>query len=215
MGIIDRLKGKHSDESAEPAESTTQALEAELRARLEADPNDREALIGLAEILAAPQEEEIADPLTAAHVPASAAVNLQTALWALSEDYAGNPHAWVPLIELARILVEDDEEGAIKRLTTACDRETTGKALAQSVAMLRENGLTNQALSLGVAKWSPSSQCFEAGTQLVRAALEARDPNRARELVSRLGDVHPEEPEVAELESAINDLETELTSGRD
>lgn len=210
MGIIDRLKGRHSDEP----EPTTQDLEQELRSRLEEDPNDREALIGLAEILAAPQEEEIADPLTAAHEPISAAVNRQTALWALAEDYAGNPHAWVPLIELARILVSDDEEGAIKRLATACDRETTGKALANSVAMLRENGLTSQALSLGVAKWAPATQSFEAGTQLVRAAIEARDPGRARELVSRLGDAHPEEPEVAELEAAINDLEAALTEGR-
>lgn len=213
MGIIDRLKGKH--DAAEPTEPTTEARESALRARLEADPNDRDALLGLAEILAAPEEEELADPLTAAHEPASRAVTQQTALWALAEDYAGSPHAWVPLIELARILVSDDEEGAIKRLTTACDRETTGRALAQSVAMLRENGLTSQALSLGVAKWSPASQEFEAGTQLVRAALDARDPNRARELVSRLGDVHPEEPEVAELEAALNALESDLTRDLD
>lgn len=205
MGIIDRLRGKPSDEPSDAQESNT-TEESELRRRLHADPNDREALLALAELLATPVTEEIADPLTASSTPATAAVNRQTALWALAEDYAGNPQAWVPLIELARLVVDDDEEGALKRLTTACDRETTGKALAQSIAMLLETGLTSQALSLGVAKWSPATHDVEAGLQLVRAALEAKDANRARELVSRLGDAHPDAPEVEALEQRIEDL---------
>ena len=82
MGIIDRLKGKH--DAAEPTEPTTEAREAALRARLEADPNDRDALLGLAEILAAPEEEELAAPLTAAKVESLASAAPPSVLFPVS-----------------------------------------------------------------------------------------------------------------------------------
>lgn len=211
MGIFDRLKEKLPAKAAGLADARRRGTEEALRARLEEDPNDREALLALAEMLAAPHAA-IPDPLTASHEPIPPAVNRQTALWALAEDYAGSPHAWVPLIELARLLLADDEDGALRRLATACDRETSGKALAQSIAMLREHGCTSQALSLGVAKWNPASQDRAVGMQLVTAALEARDPGRARELVSRLSDAFPGDADFASLEAAINRLEGDLSS---
>ena len=38
------------------------------------------------------------------------------AVWALAEELAGHPRAWYPLIELARLSVHDDHEGALRRL---------------------------------------------------------------------------------------------------
>lgn len=209
MGILDRIKAKIASAQAQDAVSD----EAELLARLDADPNDREALLALADLLTAPVPEAIADPLTAAHQPATAADQGRTALWALAEEYAGNPHAWAPLIELARLLVDDDQEAATRRLATACDRDPSGQALAQSIAMLRERGLGHQGVSLGVAKWVPATHPFETGRQLVLAAVEAQDGLKARELVSRLGDAHPDNPEVAVLERLAEDVEEPVHTG--
>lgn len=203
MGILDRIKAKIESAQAQ----NDAAEEAALLARLEADPNDREALLGLADALTAPVPDEIVDPLTATQAPATPADQHNTALWALAEEYAGNPHAWAPLIELARLVVVDDPDGAARRLATACDRETTGRALAQSVRMLRDHGLAHQAVSLGVAKWTPAVHEFETGRQLVLAAVEAKDEIKARELVSRLGDAHPHDPAVTELEQLVEALE--------
>ncbi len=202
MGILDRIKAKI--ESAQAANVVSE--EAALVARLDADPNDRQALVRLAELITQPVPEAIADPLTAAQQPATAAGQRRTALWALAEEYAGNPHAWAPLIELARLLVEDDEDAATRRLATACDRDPSGQALAQSIEMLRDRGLAHQAVSLGVAKWVPATHPYETGRQLVLAAVEAQDGLKARELVSRLGDAYPDVDEVARLERLADDV---------
>ncbi|NLI18194.1 MAG: hypothetical protein GX427_05190 [Actinomycetales bacterium] len=202
MGILDRIKAKI--EWAQAANVVSE--EAALVARLDADPNDRQALVRLAELITQPVPEAIADPLTAAQQPATAAGQRRTALWALAEEYAGNPHAWAPLIELARLLVEDDEDAATRRLATACDRDPSGQALAQSIEMLRDRGLAHQAVSLGVAKWVPATHPYETGRQLVLAAVEAQDGLKARELVSRLGDAYPDVDEVARLERLADDV---------
>ncbi len=203
MGILDRIKARI--ESARSEDIV--AAEAALVARLDADPNDRDALLALADLITAPVPDTVVDPLTAAQQPATPADQRRTSLWALAEEYAGNPQAWAPLVELARLLLDDDQDAAIRRLSTACDRDPAGRALAQSIEMLRQRGLAHQAVSLGVAKWVPASHPFETGRQLVLAAVEAQDGPKAREIVSRLGDAYPDHPEVSSLERLADDVE--------
>lgn len=197
------------------ARSADAPREDTLRAKLIEDPNDIEAFKGLAELVrgraagAGP-----ADPLTADQQPADRDRAADLAVWALAEEIAGNPRAWYALVELARLSLADDHEGAMRRLGGACEREHTGVAVAESVRMLREADLPGDALGLGVGHWSPREHVVDAGVQVVRAALEAGRPAEARRHLEALGQAPDAEaasrattllePEVAAAEAASN-----------
>ncbi|QOR69205.1 hypothetical protein IM660_10775 [Ruania alkalisoli] len=190
--------------------------EAGLRARLEEDPNDVEAFSTLAEIVRRRAAEvEHPDPLTADVAPVTSSREADTAHWALAEELAGRPRGWYPLIELARLSLEDDKEGAMRRLGAACERETSGLALIEGIKMLRAAHLPAEALGLGVGHWSPAEQSPEAGRQIVEAALEAARVTDARRHLRDLAELstHHDTPRiVAELEPFVARAESDAST---
>ena len=163
-----------------------------LRAMLTDDPNNERAFRALVEIVrqraAAPRPTE--DPLTAD----AADENYQDerrrqgdlAVWALAEELAGNPRAWYPLIELARLSVDEDFEGAMRRLSTAAERDASGEGLAAAVLMLRENGHSTEASGLGVGHWRPREHIVAAGRQVILAAIDAGRVGEAKHHLASL-----------------------------
>jgi hypothetical protein len=170
--------------------------EAELRGRLAEDPNDIKAFSELAAIvrgLAAEHHTED-DPQRAA----------DDAVWALAEEVARSPRAWYPLVELARLSIDEDRELALRRLATASERDAEGKGLAMGLAMLREAGHSGDALGLGVGHWRPAEHTVEAGRQLIKAAIEAGRLSEARRHLNALAG-HPDQ---AQVEAALAELAT-------
>jgi hypothetical protein len=182
MGFLDRVRERIRSRVAVVAPTaarrrTTQHVgpyteEGLLRARLEDDPNDRAAFAELAEIVRSNAAE--------GHEDEQRPRAMADAEWALAEELAHSPRAWHPLIELARLSVDDDLDGAMRRLATAAEREPTGEALAESLAMLRRQGKLDAALSLGVGHWRPREHVPAAGRELVLAAVEAGRLSDAR-----------------------------------
>lgn len=150
-----------------------------LRAMLTDDPNNERAFRALVEIVRkrAATTGESDDPLSADVADESAQDERrrrgQLAVWALAEELAGNPRAWYPLVELARLSLDDDFEGAMRRLATAAERDHSGSALAAGVTMLRETGRPADAVGLGVGHWRSKEHIVEVGRQLVLASLDA------------------------------------------
>lgn len=158
--------------------------EDELRAALAEDPNDREAFDDLAAIVRERADEGLQpDPLTAEAEPSTAPKH---AVWALAEELAGQPKAWLPLVVLAELSLADDHETAMRRLSLACERETSGVALSHAIAMLRDAGATGDAVTFGVAHWELASRHVEAGSEIVQAALDANRVGEARRLLDSL-----------------------------
>lgn len=180
-----------------------------LRAMLVDDPNNIRAFQALSEVVRrrAAEGTQVDDPLSAPsddHEQRRRAADL--AVWALGEELAGNPRAWYPLIELARLSLVDDQDAAIRRLATAADRDPSGEALSESIAVLRDAGLPVEALGLGVGHWRAREHTPEVGRQVVRAALEADRLFDARHHLDSLA-LHPD----AEAAGAIRaELETEI-----
>lgn len=182
MGFLDRVKHRIRSRVAVVAPSaarrrTTQHVgryteEGRLRARLHEDPNDRSAFAELAEIVRANAAE--------GHEGERRPRAMADAEWALAEELAHSPRAWYPLIELARLSSDDDLDGAMRRLATAAEREPTGEALAEALAMLRRQGKLDAALALGVGHWRPREHVAAAGRELVLAAVEAGRLSDAR-----------------------------------
>ncbi|MEJ5868190.1 hypothetical protein WDV85_10625 [Pseudokineococcus sp. 5B2Z-1] len=178
----------HSDDRREDA----------LRARLHDDPNDESAFTELAGIVRrrAAEGHTEDDPRRAE----------DDAVWALAEEMAGSSRAWYPLLELGRLSIHDDREGAMRRLSTAAERDPSGGALASALAILREEGLPGDALGLGVGHWRPREHRIDAGSQLVHAAVEAGRVGEARRHLEALS-AHPDSARVevvrAELERVI------------
>jgi hypothetical protein len=186
-----------------------------LRARLVSDPNDARSFGALAELVRRNAAETTDDsPLSAPADPEERQRAADLAVWSLAEELAGNPKAWFPLIELARLSVEDDREGALRRLATAAERDPSGKALSEGLAVLREAGLPVEALGLGVGHWRVREQDPGVGRQLVLAALEAERTAEARHHLDALR-LHPNEAAVRslreELEPAIERAERRAT----
>lgn len=184
-----------------------------LRSMLSDDPNNERAFSALAEIVrrrASQAVEADRDPLTADGVEQERQRAENLAVWALGEELAGNPRAWYPLIELARLSVEDDHEGGLRRLVTAADRDPTGRALAAGIELLRQDGQPGEALGLGVGHWRVREQVPEVGVQVVLAAIEAGRPHEARQHLEALAQ-HPDTAAVAllvpELTRAIDAVE--------
>ncbi|MCL2454299.1 MAG: hypothetical protein FWD18_03200 [Micrococcales bacterium] len=197
--------GAHRPTMAGRHEST--AHEDTLRSMLSDDPNDEQAFAALAEVVrrrAAEAYEAEHDPLTAPGAARERERAANLAVWALGEELAGNPRAWFPLIELARLSVDDDHEGATRRLATAADRDPTGRALAAGIELLRTDGKPAEALNLGVGHWRVREQIPQVGAQLVRAALESGRPAEARQHLAALS----EHPDTDAVTAILSDLET-------
>lgn len=216
MGLRDRLRRRvagATPERLKPALRTVRsrtgrrrrppvdaAAETRLRTRLHDDPNDEPAFSDLADIVRRRAAEGHADgdPRRAA----------DDAVWALAEELAGNHRAWYPLIELARLSVHEDRDGALRRLGTAAERDHSGRALAEGVAMLRDAGMPGDALGLGVGHWRPAEHDVEAGRHLVKAAVEAGRMGEARRHLEALS-LHPDQGRVAPLRA---ELEREIAA---
>jgi hypothetical protein len=185
------------------------ARENALRMRLHDDPNDEPAFDELVDIVRRRAAEghvpegRLGQPVPPADPERAAA----DAVWALAEELAGNHRAWHPLVELARLSIHDDREGALRRLGTAAERDHSGRALVEGLAMLREVGLPDEALGLGVGHWRPREHDVEAGRHLVQAAVEAGRMGEARRHLEALG-LHPDQGRVAPLRA---DLERQIS----
>lgn len=175
-----------------------------LRSVLADDPNDARAFRALAEIVRRRAAEigPDGDPLTAPQDDVEKQRAADLAVWALAEELAGNPRAWYPLIELARLSVSDDHEGALRRLATAAERDHTGHALEEGLAVLREAGLPVEALGLGVGHWRVKDHSPAVARQLVLAAIEADRPAEARHHLQAL-DLHPDRAAASRMRSEL------------
>lgn len=178
----------------DPVEEGLRQAEDKLRERLADNPNDQQAFATLARLVAVGAHyDEIPDPLTADELPANERERINTALWALADEFVGNSRAWYPLVQLARLSLGEDRESAIRRLKTAVQREDSGEALFESLQMLRRANLPGEAVQLGVGAWDPANHIADAGRQLVRAACEAHRPDEARRLLQALREHHDED----------------------
>ncbi|MFC8923959.1 hypothetical protein [Cellulosimicrobium sp. NPDC057127] len=183
-----------------------------LRAMLVDDPNDERAFRALAELVRrrAAEGPPADDPLAAPVDDSEKQRAADLAVWALAEELAGHPKGWYPLIELGRLSIDDDPESALRRFATAAERDHTGRALAQAMEVLRDAGLPNEALGLGVGHWRAREHEPEVGRQLVLAAIEADRPLEARQHLDALSAY--QDPEAvaglhAELERAVAQAE--------
>lgn len=170
-----------------------------LRARLGDDPNDEQAFAALAEIVrrhavTGPDD----DPLTAPSDEAERQRAADLAVWSLGEELAGNPRAWYPLVEVARLSVRDDLEGTLRRLTTAAERDESGQALLVGLRLLRETGHPVAALGLGTGHWHPREHPPQVGRELVLAAVESDRPLDARQHLASL-DMYPHQHKITDL----------------
>jgi hypothetical protein len=182
-----------------------------LRSMLSDDPNNDRAFRALAEIVrrrAAESSGSTDDPLAAEPTPDERERAADLAVWALGEELAGNPRAWYPLIEVARLSVRDDHEGTLRRLTTAVERDPSGKALVDALALLRGAGQPVDALGLGVGHWHPRDHDPEVARQLVLAAIEAGRPLDAKQHIMAL-DLYPDQAAVADLRAELGRIVAE------
>ncbi|MGJ9527313.1 hypothetical protein [Actinotignum sp. GS-2025c] len=187
----------------EAGTATAQAL----RERLAEDPNDVEAFTQLV-TLAREAEGELppADPLTAELTGTGSILSADLAIYALAEELSSSPASWYPQLHMARLAVDSDPERALRLLTTATDRNPDGPILARAMAILRQAGHPDQALSLGLAHWDPATHSFEAGEALVRTALAAGRTNEARAYLREM-EPYAKAAELAELREAVSAAE--------
>ena len=178
-----------------------------LRSMLSDDPNNVRAFRALAEIVRrrAAESSIDGDPLAAPHDEYEKQRAADLAVWSLGEELSGHPRAWYPLIELARLSVRDDHDGAMRRLTTAAERDPSGEALAEGLAVLRDAGQPVEALGLGVGHWRPKEHTPEVAEHLVRAALEADRPGEARQH-QRSHDFFRDQRAIADLKVRLEQL---------
>lgn len=228
MSLLDRLRRRVAQSAPDALKPTLRRIDAAggrapargnprtsthredaLRERLHDDPNDATAFGELADTVRrrAAESHEADDPHRAA----------DDAVWALAEELAGNSRAWYPLLELGRLSVHDDRDGALRRLSTAAERDPSGEALAHALAILREAGMPGDALNLGVGHWRPREHSLDAGMQMVHAAVAAGRIGEARRHLEALA-AHPDQGRAAavssELESEIARAEEPPASGR-
>lgn len=174
------------------------------------DPNDVRAFQALSEVVRrrAAENTQNDDPLAAAEPSAAEDVEqarrraADLAVWALAEELAGNPRAWYPLIELSRLSLDADPKGAIRRLSTAADREPTGQALVAALTMLRGAGHPVAVLGLGTGHWRAREHTPEVGRQVILAALEADRVTDAKRHLESLA-LCPDQKRVAEIRGEL------------
>ncbi|QJC21642.1 hypothetical protein [Arcanobacterium buesumense] len=165
MAFIDLIK-----QLAEDSSPLVQRA-GELRVALAADPNNAESfdeLISIIRLLG--QQTPTADPLTADDTYSSKPP-LNLVLLALSEDLASDLRAWYPLIQLAKITIDDDPAAAVHQIEVAAGREETGQALASGIKLLCEAGQPDTAMQVGLGRWLPDEHCIDVGLELIRAAM--------------------------------------------
>lgn len=187
-----------------------------LRSALGDDPNDERAFAALAEIV---RRHAVTgsgdDPLTAPTDDAERQRAADLAVWSLGEELAGNPRAWYPLVEVARLSIRDDQEGTIRRLTTAAERDPSGRALVAGLRLLREAGQPVEALNLGTGHWHPREHDPEVGRELVLAAVEAGRPMDAKQHLASL-EMYPHQHKIAdmrrELQGVVERAERDATA---
>lgn len=213
MAFLDLMKQlfQHSVESDEQP-----ARIAELRARLADDPNDVVAFDELVRIAQSAEEEQPpADPLRAdTTATGSVPVSADLAIWALAEELSGNTSSWYPQIQLARLSVKSDTQGAIKKLNVAADRNPSGEVLAKCVKILRDAGMPDQALSLGLAHWAPGKQDAVAGWAIIDAALDAERVQEAKTYMREL-EPYVSRSEIEEMMESINRVSASVTGVSD
>jgi hypothetical protein len=213
MAALDRLRRRSADDDSggggDAVYTEDRTEEEALRARLTDDPNDVAAFDRLAKIVRsrAVEGHDAGDPQREA----------DDAVWALAEEIAHSSRAWYPLIELARLSIDDDREVALRRLGTAAERDPTGQALAQGLSMLRESGHAVDALNLGVGHWRPREHVVDAGRQLIEASVESDRPGEARRHLDAMA-AHPDQKGVErlrrELEGRIAQADREAAERR-
>jgi uncharacterized membrane protein YgcG len=213
MGALDRLRQRSTDDDGagggEAVFTEDRSEEEALRVRLLDDPNDAAAFDRLAKIVRsrAVEGHDAGDPQREA----------DDAVWALAEEIAQSSRAWYPLIQLARLSIDDDREVALRRLATAADRDPSGEALAHGLATLREAGHSVDALNLGVGHWRPREHVVEAGRQLIEASIESDRHGEARRHLDAMA-AHPDQEGVerlrSELEGRIARAERDVASRR-
>lgn len=207
MGGLDRLRRRIQEASLRggsgtPRDGSGTDDEVLLRERLSQDPNDIEAFARLAEVVRGRAiEGHGADSIAELDRDRAA----DDAVWALAEELAWSGRAWYPLVELARLSIEDDREAALRRLGTAAERDPSGRALASGLRMLREAGHPADALSLGLGHWRSAEHDVEAGRELVEAAVEADRPAEARRYLDALL-AHPDQARVEQLRPDLERL---------
>jgi hypothetical protein len=185
---------------------TESGTEGALRDRLTADPNDAHAFAELAEIVRRHAAEGHGPGAPSQTTPEARAAGADDAVWALAEELAHSPRAWFPLVELARLSVAEDIDGAVRRLSIATDRDPTGQALLEGLVVLREAGLNDAALALGTGHWRPAEHKPEVGREMVLAALAAGrlgDAKRHRAALMSNPDVQHSAALAADLEKQI------------
>jgi len=166
---------------------------------LREDPNDEQRFAELAAVVRRRAAE---------HTSGDALRAEETAVWALAEELAHDQRAWYPLVELARLSLNDDREAATRRLGIAAERDPSGQALLAGLVILREAGDHDAALGLGMGHWRPTEHPLEAGRELVSAAVDARRLAEARRHLDALG-AHPDATGVAAMR---RDLEVAITA---
>jgi hypothetical protein len=180
-----------------------------LREQLREDPNDETAFDTLGELVrtrAALAHEELTgrESQDATPDPVEVQRAADNAVWALAEELAQSPKAWRPLLVLGRLSLTDDRDAALRRLGIAADRDSSGRALASALAILREAGMNDEALSLGVGHWRPRDHDLEAGRHLVAAAIDAGRLAEARRHLRALAE-HPDTGRAEQLRAELED----------
>lgn len=107
---------------------------------------------------------------------------MRYAVWALAEEVAQQPKAWLPLVVLAELTLDTDHEAAMRWLNLAVEREPSGIALTYAIAMLRDSGNLSDAVTFGVSHWEVASREAAAGREVVMAALDGGRVEEARRL---------------------------------
>lgn len=211
MAFLDLMR--HLFDATHPEDTPEIQRAVVLRDQLSSDPNDIAAFEELASIIKnARAERQPADPLTGDKVTTESsepAADPELILYSLSEEIGSDSRAWYPLVQLARLSGADDNESARRYLETAADRDDSGLALAEGVKLLRETGLHEAAIQLGLGRWQPESQTPAVGEELVNAALEANKVDDARGYVMILKDSGAPEDMIDDLLLAIATMQEE------
>jgi hypothetical protein len=173
--------------------------EAALHQALVADPNDENAFDRLVCVLARAKEAN-------RHPNPRGESTIRDVTWSLAAELAQRPEAWFPLLELARLSLEEDLPAAVPRLRAAVTREPTGRALTRAATLLRTAGHPNEAFRLAVAHWRPASHELAAGRQLVLAGLEAGRVDELRRHLRALATRRGGRAQVLRVELALRDL---------
>jgi hypothetical protein len=143
------------------------APEATFRRALRDDPNDERIFAQLVSLLAGP--------------PPADDSAIRNVTWSLAEELAQRPQAWFPLLELARLSLDQNGPVIMPRIQAAIQRESTGRAITRAAALLRAAGHPDEAFRLALAHWRPGVHKLAAGRQLILASIEAGRVPEARQ----------------------------------